>query len=80
MAEIKRVYHDEETTRAGRQQPVRESLELQRDLRASVEAKQLGIEGFLADLDARITRTRALLKQMAAPGAATVRPAGRKAR
>jgi hypothetical protein len=34
---------------------------LQQDLRATVEAKRAGIESFLADLDARIERTRSLL-------------------
>jgi hypothetical protein len=45
---------------------VRESLELQEDLRATVEAKRAGIEGFLADLDVRISKTRAFYEQMAA--------------
>jgi MerR family transcriptional regulator, repressor of the yfmOP operon len=64
MAEIKLAYHDEGTTCAERRELVRESLEVQHVLRATVEAKRQGIEGFLADLDARIGRTRALLDQM----------------
>ncbi len=64
MAEIKLAYHDEGTTCAERRELVRESLELQHVLRATVEAKRQGIEGFLADLDARIDKTRALLDQM----------------
>jgi MerR family transcriptional regulator, repressor of the yfmOP operon len=64
MAEIRLAYHDEGTTCAERRELVRESLELQHILRATVEAKRQGIEGFLADLDARIGKTRALLDQM----------------
>jgi len=64
MAEIRLAYHDEGTSGAERRELVRESLALQQDLRATVEAKRQGIEGFLTDLDARITKTRALLDQM----------------
>ena len=70
LAEIKRVYHDEGTSSAARLELVRESLGLQQEMRANVEAKRSGIEGFLADLDARISKTRAFLDQMAAPDAA----------
>jgi DNA-binding transcriptional MerR regulator len=65
MAEIRLAYHDEGTTRAKRRELVRESLDLQHALRATVEAKRQGIEGFLTDLDARIGKTQALLDQMA---------------
>jgi DNA-binding transcriptional MerR regulator len=64
MAEIRLAYHDEGTTCAERRELVRESLDLQHVLRATVEAKRQGIEGFLTDLDARIAKTRALLAQM----------------
>ncbi len=64
MAEIRLAYHDEGTSCAERRELVRESLELQQDLRATVEAKRRGIEGFLTDLDARISKTRALFDQM----------------
>jgi len=67
MAEIRLAYHAEETTSAERHGLVRESLELQQELRATVEAKRIGIEGFLTDLDARIARTRGFLDQMTAP-------------
>jgi len=67
MTEIKRVYLDEGTGCAERRELVRESLELQQELRATVEAKRVGIEGFLTDLDARIAKTRGLLDQMAGP-------------
>jgi MerR family transcriptional regulator, repressor of the yfmOP operon len=63
MAQIKRAYRDEGTSRSRRRELLRESLELQHSLRATVEAKRQGIEGFLAELDARIARTRALLDQ-----------------
>ncbi len=64
MAEIRLAYHDEGTTCDERRELVRESLELQHALRATVEAKRRGIEGFLTDLDARIGKTQALLDQM----------------
>ena len=69
MAEIRLAYHDEGTSSAQRRALVRESLELQQDLRATVEAKRQGIEGFLTDLDARIARVAALLGQMDAGAA-----------
>lgn len=70
MAEIKLAYQDEGTSRAERQALLRESLDLQQVLRATVEAKRQGIEGFLADLDARIGKTQAFLDQMEAPAKA----------
>ena len=66
LAEIRLAYHDEDTSCAERQALVRESLQLQQGLRATVEAKRQGIEGFLTDLDARIGKMRALLDEMAA--------------
>ncbi|HTZ93808.1 MAG TPA: MerR family transcriptional regulator [Streptosporangiaceae bacterium] len=70
MAEIRLAYQDEGTSRDKRQALLRESLDVQRVLRATVEAKRQGIEGFLADLDARISKTQAYLDQMEAPAAA----------
>jgi DNA-binding transcriptional MerR regulator len=67
MAEIKLAYQDEGTSRDERQSLLRESLDLQQVLRATVEVKRQGIEGFLADLDARISKTQAYLDQMEAP-------------
>jgi DNA-binding transcriptional MerR regulator len=67
MAEIKLAYQDEGTSRGERQALLHESLDLQQVLRATVEAKRQGIEGFLADLDARISKTQAYLDQMEAP-------------
>ncbi|MFY9932427.1 MAG: MerR family transcriptional regulator [Streptosporangiaceae bacterium] len=67
MAEIKLAYKSEHTSDTERLELVRESLRLQQDLRATVEAKRLAIEGFLADLDARIARSSDFLAQMTAP-------------
>jgi DNA-binding transcriptional MerR regulator len=67
MAEIKRTYLHEHTSDAERRELVRESLQLQHDLRTTVEAKRVAIEGFLADLDVRIARSSDLLAQMTAP-------------
>jgi MerR family transcriptional regulator, repressor of the yfmOP operon len=64
MAEIRLAYHDEGTSRAERRALVHESLDLQQDLRTTVEAKRQGIEGFLTDLDARIAKVQAFLDQM----------------
>ena len=61
LAQIRLAYHDENTSDKGRKDLLRESLALQEDLRATVQAKRAAIEGFLADLDARIARTRGLL-------------------
>lgn len=67
MAQIRRAYRDEGTSREERQDLLRESLELQQRLRAIVEVKLRGIKGFLADLDTRISRTRALIEQQPEP-------------
>jgi MerR family transcriptional regulator, repressor of the yfmOP operon len=61
LAEIKVAYHHEDTGDADRKELLRESLALQQQLRATVEAKRVAIETFLADLDARIARTRSVL-------------------
>lgn len=61
MAEIKAAYHDKGTGGAKRKSLLRECLALQEDLRETVEAKRAAVEGFLADLDARMSRLRELL-------------------
>jgi MerR family transcriptional regulator, repressor of the yfmOP operon len=61
LAEIRRAYHDERTTDDERLGLVRECLALQEGLRATVEAKRVELESFLADLDARIRRGRDFL-------------------
>jgi DNA-binding transcriptional MerR regulator/AcrR family transcriptional regulator len=72
MAQIRQAYHREQTTDAERAELAAEGLRLQQGLRATVQAKRQAIDTFLADLDARTARTRALLDQMTArePGAA----------
>jgi DNA-binding transcriptional MerR regulator len=67
MAEIKLAYQSEHTSDTERLELVRESLRLQQDLRVTVEAKRLAIEGFLADLDARIAKSSDFLAQLTAP-------------
>lgn len=61
MAQIRLTYHDERTSADERRRLTRECLALQEDLRATVEAKRVALERFLADLDARIGRVRDLL-------------------
>jgi DNA-binding transcriptional MerR regulator/AcrR family transcriptional regulator len=73
MAQIKDAYRHEQTSDAERRELAAESLRLQQELRATVQAKRQGIENFLADLDARIFRTRDLLDQMASPPCAEPR-------
>jgi DNA-binding transcriptional MerR regulator/AcrR family transcriptional regulator len=65
MAQIREAYRHEQTSDAERRELAAESLRLQQELRGTVQAKRQGIESFLADLDARIFRTRDLLDQMA---------------
>lgn len=75
MAEIRRAYREEGTSRRERQELLAESLDLQQRLRDTVEAKRQGIECVLADLDARIGKTRDLLSELSGPaGAAGVAP------
>jgi len=69
MNQIRQAYHHEDASDADRRELVAESLELQQQLRSTVESKRQAIEGFLADLDARITRTRDLISQMTGPSA-----------
>ena len=57
LAEIRRACQDGGTSDAERLGMARESLRLLQDLRATVQAKQRAIDGFLADLDARIGRS-----------------------
>jgi MerR family transcriptional regulator, repressor of the yfmOP operon len=61
IAQIRLTYHDERTSEAERRQLTRECLVLQEDLRATVEAQRAALDAFLADLNARISRARALL-------------------
>src|ERR1039457_1187373 len=61
IAQIRLTYHDERTGNDERQRLTRECLALRENLRATVEAKRVALEGFLAALDARIGRARDLL-------------------
>ena len=61
MAQIKLTYNDERTSQSERRKLIEESLSLQEGLRATVEAKRTALTDFLADLDARIGRSRKLL-------------------
>ena len=61
MAEIRRVFRDERTSSDERRQLSEECLALHQALRATVEAKRVALEAFLADLDARIDRGQDLL-------------------
>jgi DNA-binding transcriptional MerR regulator len=61
MAEIRRMLRDERTSTGERRRLSEECVALHEDLRATVEAKRVALEAFLADLDARIGRGRDLL-------------------
>ena len=66
LAEIKRTWSDHGTSDTERLDMARESLRLLHDLRAAVASKQRAIDGFLADLDARIGRSADWLTQQTA--------------
>lgn len=69
MAQIRRAYQLEGTSRQQRRELLAESLDLQQRLRDTVQAKKTGIEAVLADLDNRIGKTRALLSELSEPAA-----------
>jgi DNA-binding transcriptional MerR regulator len=69
IAQIRLSYQDERTSDEERWRLTRECLSLQEDLRATVEAKRIALDGFLADLDARIQRGRDLLASQPRPAA-----------
>jgi DNA-binding transcriptional MerR regulator len=56
MAELRRIYRDEEVDDTHRRQLMEDSLQLQRDLLGTVEAKRSALDYFLCDLEARIGR------------------------
>jgi DNA-binding transcriptional MerR regulator/AcrR family transcriptional regulator len=66
LAQIRVAWHHERTSDAERRELATECLQLQQELRVTVQAKRRGIDDFLADLDARTARTRDLLDQMTA--------------
>jgi MerR family transcriptional regulator, repressor of the yfmOP operon len=61
IAQIRLSYHSERTSEDERRQLTRECLALAEDLRDTVQAKRDALDGFLADLDTRIDKARALL-------------------
>ena len=69
IAQIRLSYQDERTSDEERWRLTRECLSLQEGLRATVEAKRIALDGFLADLDARIQRGRDLLASQPRPAA-----------
>jgi DNA-binding transcriptional MerR regulator len=71
LAEIRQAYQDETLSDTERAALVAESIRLQSALRATVEAKRLAIEAFLADLDARISRKSEFLAQLTGQDSAT---------
>jgi MerR family transcriptional regulator, repressor of the yfmOP operon len=66
MAAIKDAYRNERATDADRRALAAECLQLQQELRATVQAKRAAIDSFLTDLDQRIVRTRDFLDGVAA--------------
>src|ERR1700759_4538911 len=67
LAEIREAWHHQHTTAARPRERAAESLQLQEELRATVQAKREAMSSFLADLNARITRTRELIAELGAP-------------
>ncbi|MGP7995983.1 MAG: MerR family transcriptional regulator [Streptosporangiaceae bacterium] len=61
IAQIRLSYNSERTSEDERRQLTRECLALSEDLRGTVQAKRDALDGFLADLDTRIEKARALL-------------------
>jgi len=61
MAEIREAYHDERTGAEERAELARECLALQEHLRDTVRAKQAALDEFLADVEARVARVRAVI-------------------
>jgi DNA-binding transcriptional MerR regulator len=56
LAELRRVYRDEEVDVARRRRLMQESLGLQEGLRETVQAKRSALDHFLGDVEARIAR------------------------
>jgi DNA-binding transcriptional MerR regulator len=61
MMAMRVAYHDERTGDRERQAILRQCLDLQQDLRATVESKRRAITEFLTDLDQRISHIHELL-------------------
>ena len=61
LARIREAYHDRLTSAQERTRLCRQYLELQDELRTTVEAKQAALSSFLADIEARMVKARSLL-------------------
>jgi len=61
-AQIRQAYYDATTVDTERRALLQEGLLLQEELRGLVMSKRAAMDGFLADLDSRIDRIRALLE------------------
>ena len=61
IAEIRLSYRHARTSATERRRLTRECLGLAEDLRVTVQAKRDALDGFLADLDVRMDKARALL-------------------
>ena len=64
VAEIRQSYRDERTGASERGELLREALELNENLRATVEAKRAALDTFLANLDARLQKIRGALEAL----------------
>jgi len=74
LAQIRVAWHQEHTSDSERRELAAECLQLQQELRVTVQAKQRAIDDFLTDLDVRTARTRDLLEQMTAGPPVRARP------
>jgi DNA-binding transcriptional MerR regulator/AcrR family transcriptional regulator len=74
LAEIRVAWHQEHTSDTERLELAAECLQLQQELRVTVQAKQRAIDDFLTDLDVRTARTRDLIEQMTAGAPVRARP------
>jgi DNA-binding transcriptional MerR regulator len=67
LAELRRLYRDEEVGVAQRRQLMADSLTLQEGLQATVHAKRIALDHFLEDVEARINRMRDWLAEHPLP-------------
>ncbi len=64
VAEIRQSFRDERTGAPERAELLSEALELNENLRATVEAKRAALDKFLADIDARAEKIRGALEAL----------------
>jgi DNA-binding transcriptional MerR regulator len=67
MAEMRRIVRDEDVDAVQRRKLVEESLQLQRELLATVQAKRGALDNFLRDVETRIGRMEEWLAGHPAP-------------